>query len=105
MSKIVTKNDNYQSFCQIKLDDGNRILISVAQTGIKVMKLKWAGMVPSGDIFDISTYDLFSDEYASARKKLTEKSLEPNMLDVFKDILLPCSSLEEVKQELDRIFK
>lgn len=105
MSDIITyKNDNYQSYCQIKLDDGNRILISIAQTGVKVMKLKWGGMIPAGDIFNISTQNLFSEDYRFARERLTERSLALNMLDVFRDILLPCKSLPKVEQVLRTIF-
>lgn len=106
MSKIVTyKNSARGKYCQIKLDDGNRILISIAQTGIKVYKLRLAGLIPSGTIFDISTSDLFSEKYKPAREKLTERSLKLDMLDVFKEILLPCRSLEEVQGVLDNIFK
>lgn len=105
MSKIITyKRDNTGKFCQIKLDDGNRILISVAQPGIRVYKLKWMGAIPSETIFDISTDTLFSDQHRHSRQKLTEVSLEPDMLDVLKDVLLPCKSLGEVKSTLLKIF-
>lgn len=105
MSEIITyKNSPTGKYCQIKLDDGNRILISIAQTGVKVMKMKWGGMLPAGDIFDISTQDLFSENYKHAREKLTKLSLELDMLDVFKDILLPCKTLDEVKQVIKNIF-
>lgn len=105
MSKIITyKKDSNGKYCQLKLDDGNRILISVAQPGIRIYTLKWLGAIPSNTIFDISTEDLFSEQYKIAREKLTEKSLEPDMLDVFKDILIPCSSLREVQTVLTDIF-
>jgi len=106
MSEIITyKNGPSGKYCQIKLDDGNRILISIAQTGVKVMKLKWGGMIPSGDIFDITTQELFSEEYKHAREKLTEKSIALDMLDVFKEILIECGSLEEAVKTLDDIFR
>lgn len=105
MSEIITyKNSPSGKYCQIKLDDGNRILISLAQTGIKVMKMKWGGVMPAGDIFDISTQDLFSEKYRHSREKLTEISLELDMLDVFKDVLLPCRTLDEAKKVLNEIF-
>ncbi len=106
MSKIITyKNSPAGKFCQIKLDDGNRILISIAQPGIKVYKLMLFGSMPSGTIFEISTADLFSEKYKPAREKLTEISLELDMLDVFKDLLLLCKSLEGVKKKLHSVFK
>lgn len=105
MSEIITyKNSPSGKYCQIKLDDGNRILISIAQTGVKVMKLKWGGMIPSRDIFDITTQELFSEKYKPAREKLTEKSIAMDMLDVFKEILIECCSLEEAVKALDDIF-
>lgn len=106
MSKIITyKNGSSGKYCQIKFDDGNRILISMAQVGARIYKLKWGGLIPGDIIFDISIGDLFSDKYKPARDRLTEKSIELDLLDVFKDILLPLKSLEEAKTELDRIFK
>lgn len=105
MSEIITySNSPTGKYCQIKLDDGNRILISIAQTGIKVMKMKWGGILPAGDIFDISTQDLFSEQYKRARERLTKVSLELDMLDVFKDVLLPCKTLDEAKKVLKEIF-
>jgi len=105
MSQIITyKCDSSGKYCQIKLDDGNRILISIAQEGAKIFKLKWGGLWPSETIFNISTNDLFSDEYKFARERLTERSFALDMLDVFKEILIQCKSLEEVREELNKIF-
>lgn len=50
LSKIITyKNDKYRCFCQIKLNSGERILISIAGTptpSIKVSKLALGGLYP-----------------------------------------------------------
>ena|SRR3989344_4514283 len=105
MSEVVTyKLSPSAKYCQIKFDDENRILISVAQAGIKISKLKWGGLVPSETIFEISTSVLFSEEYKFARERLTEKSLEFDMLDVFRDVLLKVDSLESARKELETIF-
>lgn len=105
MGKIITyKRSPTGKFCQIKLDDGSRILISIAQTGVKICKLKW-GVIPVNTVFEISTSELFSEKYKPAREKLTERSLELDMLDVFKDILLSCKSLGQVREVLDDIFR
>ncbi len=105
MTKIITyKSGSSSKYCQIKFNDGNRILISVAQTGIKISKLKWGGLIPSETVFEISTSDLFSDKYKFARENLTKKSLEFDMLDVFKEILLKVNSLDQAKEELRTIF-
>lgn len=105
MSKIVTySNSPRGKYCQIKFDDGNRILISIAQSGIKIFKLRFMGAIPAGTVFEISTDDLFSEKYKVAREKLTKVSLEPDFLDVFRDLLLPLKSLKEVRDTLNRIF-
>jgi len=105
MSKIITyKNSSTGKYCQIKFDDGNRILISLIQTEIKIFKLNWLSL-PKETLFEISTLDLFSDKYKKAREKLTERSLAFDMLDVFKEILIECHSLEEALKTLDDIFQ
>ncbi|MFQ5715063.1 MAG: hypothetical protein ACE5GU_13630 [Candidatus Scalinduaceae bacterium] len=46
MSRIIRKrNDSRQIFCNIELDSKERILISVAHTGLKIFKLK-LGTIP-----------------------------------------------------------
>jgi len=105
MSEIIAyKSGLSAKYCQIKFNDGNRVLISIAQTGIKILKLKWGGLIPSENIFEISTAELFSDNYKFARKRLTERSLAFDMLDVFKEILLRTDSLESARRELNAIF-
>ncbi len=71
---------------------------------IKISKLKWAGLIPSETIFEISTISLFSSQYEFARKRLTERSLQFDLLDVFKEILLKVDSIESAKGELASIF-
>ncbi|OGG04878.1 hypothetical protein A2Z33_06265 [Candidatus Gottesmanbacteria bacterium RBG_16_52_11] len=105
MSQIITYQKSPSGkYCQIKFDDGNRILISLAQVGVKISRLKWGGLIPAETILEISTPDLFSDKYKPVREKLTEISLEPDFLDVFKDLLLPIKSLDEARKTLDKIF-
>lgn len=105
MSEIITySNSPTGKYCQIKFDDGKRILISLTQTEIKVFKMKFLGSIPSDTIFQITTLDLFSNKYKSAREKMTEKSTALDMLDVFKEILIECHSLEEAAKTLDDIF-
>lgn len=105
MSSLITyKSGSNAKYCQIKFNDGNRVLVSVAQTGIKISKLKWGGLIPSETIFEISTSDLFSAEYKFARERLTERSLEFDMLDVFKEILLKVDLFDSAKKELSAIF-
>lgn len=105
MSKIISyKSGSNAKYCQIKLNDGNRVLISIAQVGIKISKLKWGGLIPSETIFEISTPVLFSKEYKFARERLTERTLEIDMLDVFKEVLLKVDSIDQAVGEIEKIF-
>lgn len=53
MGKIITyKNEGTKGvFSQIKLDSGERVLISIAADEIKIFKLKFFGVIPSGTIW------------------------------------------------------
>jgi hypothetical protein len=44
MSKIITYKEG--AYSQIKLDSGERILLSVAQTGIVIFKMRFFGVIP-----------------------------------------------------------
>lgn len=106
MSEIITySNSPSGKYCQIKFDDGKRILISLTQAEIKIFKMKFFGGIPSDTIFEITTLDLFSKKYKKARERLTEKSMALDMLDVFKEILIECHTLEEAIKTLESIFQ
>ena len=107
MAKIIIyKNENEKGkYCQIKYPDGKIILISIAQPGIKIYKMTWFGLWPIKTIFEISTFDLFSDKYKMTRSRLNDYSLELDMLDVMKDIAMSCKSLVDLSNKLNGIFK
>lgn len=96
MSEVVTyKNAGVDGcFCQIKLDSGERVLISIAQPGIELFELDQAGVVPiktlvSWDIVDIgSAIQIFAD--------LGFPEKPP--LDAIKDRILKCRSIVELLQ-------
>lgn len=82
------------AYCQLRLANGERILIGCAQTGIKISKLAFAGIIPtktiaSWPITQIDTVvNLFGDE----------NNLAEQPLDAIKRKLMTCSSIQEVKQ-------
>ena len=82
------------AYCQLKLASGERVLISCAQTGIKIMKLGLAGLIPTKTITDwpisqlAAAIHIFADE--------SKPSQHP--LDVMKDKLMTCSSIREIEQ-------
>lgn len=82
------------AYCQLKLASGERVLISCAQTGIKIMKLALGGLIPTRTIVDwpitalASAIELFADESAPAQ----------HPLDAIKNKLAHCSSIAEIEQ-------
>jgi hypothetical protein len=56
VGKVVTyANDAKRCFCQIRLDNGDRILISFASVptaSVKVMKLALGGMIPVQTVWE-----------------------------------------------------
>jgi len=96
MSKIITYSSKSPPgiFCQIKLTNNERILISIANSGVKVFELDSMGLTPIRTIWEcndlVKAVKLF-DEFITQDKKL---------LDVIKDILIGCTSIEEVSQKL-----
>lgn len=56
MAKIITYKEG--CFSQIKLDSGERIMLSVAQTGIAIFKMRFFGAVPGRKLGEWSPQDL-----------------------------------------------
>lgn len=82
------------AYCQLKLASRERVLISCAQTGIKIMKLSLGGLIPTRTIADwpVSRLEavikIFADE--------TNPSQHP--LDAIKNKLMACSSIKDIEQ-------
>jgi hypothetical protein len=58
VGEIVAKRDNKrQCFAQLKLDNGDRILISVASGLVRVSKLGWRGLWPVATLWETQTVD------------------------------------------------
>jgi hypothetical protein len=109
MGKQITyRNDLRAQFCQIELEDGKRILISVAEGYVKIFTLKFFGAIPGKTIYAGKVMDLFySDYYNKVIEQLNQETSEApkygfNQLDVFRKVLLPCKSLEEVGHTLEK---
>lgn len=60
MSRIVTFSDQKPSgtFAQIKLDDGQRILISFTKTEMAIFRLRFMGLVPGKKIYSRNISDV-----------------------------------------------
>jgi hypothetical protein len=82
------------AYCQLKLASRERVLISCAQTGIKIIKLGLGGLIPTKTIADWPVSKLaiaihtFADE--------TNPSQHP--LEAIKNKLMTCSSVQEIEE-------
>ena len=47
MGKVIVKRDTpQQCFARLELNNGDQVMISVAEAEVKVTKMNWAGMLP-----------------------------------------------------------
>ncbi len=92
MAEVITYKPG--AYCQLKLASRERVLISCAQTGIKIMKLGLGGLIPTKTIADwpvsklATAVHIFADE--------TNPSQHP--LEAIKNKLMTCSSICEIEQ-------
>jgi hypothetical protein len=92
MAEIVTYKPGV--YCQLKLASGERVLISCAQTGIKIMKVVLGGLIPTRTIVDWPISEL-----ASAIEVFADESTPmQHPLEAIKNKLLNCSSIKEIEQ-------
>jgi hypothetical protein len=98
MSVVVRyKNDGRSGcFCQIKLDSGERILISIAVSGIKVFKLILRGLIPIKIIWNCPISKL----YSTIDKFIDPEDPMKHPLDSVRDALLKLKSIKEVEDFL-----
>lgn len=96
MGKIITyKNAGPKGmFCQIKLESGERILISIAQSGVKIFKLRFMGMIPVKTLWELNDIVHMVEMFADPANP------EKPPLDAIRDKLINCKSIKEV---LDKI--
>jgi len=108
MSRVVTyANSKFQCFCQIKLDDGERILISIASApspSIKVIRLGFFGLWPLQTIWEYNPtlaggYDAYVRKLAMMFQDPRAKEVK-HPLDILRDRLLPCRSITAAQDSL-----
>ena len=101
MTDIITYSDRRASgtYAQLKLDDGSRILISLTQTEIAILKLILGGTIPTGKLFkhNISEFlDFFS-------VRVEQIGFGGSLLDAVVEYLLPCSNVREVVDKMSAV--
>jgi len=108
MSKVVTyTNSKHLCYCQIKLDSGERVLISIAtapKPNVQLKKLCFFGLLPIKTIWEYNP--VMAGGYEAYVRKMMQMFQDPSAsepkhpLDVLRDRLLPCSSISEVLDSL-----
>ena len=95
MGKVIVEREApHQSFARLELNNGDQVMISVAEGEVKVIKMKWAGMLPgptlwkSGSVAEI--VEKFFDE-----TKLPERPIEAVI-----DKVIDCRSAADVVARL-----
>jgi hypothetical protein len=93
MAKIITyRNEGSKGvFCQLKLESGERILISMTQNNTKIFKLGLMGLVPMGTIWESSDIEEMIRIFADPANP------EKHPLDAIIGKLIDCKSIDELK--------
>lgn len=96
MAKIITyKNEGAKGvFCQLKMENGERILISMTQKDTKILKLGLMGLVPMSTVWESSDIKEMIRIFANP----TNPEQQP--LDAIIEKLIECKSIDEVKSRI-----
>ena len=98
MGKIITyRNEGTKGvFCQIMLNNNERLLISLAGNYVKVFKLILGGRIPGKTVWKLEIFIL--------QELLQRNDIYEHPLDVFKNKIVDCNSSKDVKIKLDQFF-
>ena len=95
MGKVLVKRDEpHRCFARLELNNGDQVMISVAQGEVKVVKMKWAGMLPGPTLWK-------SENVAEiAEKFFDETTLPQRPIEAVIDKIIDCRSAAEVVARL-----
>src|SRR6185369_15795852 len=93
---LVKKDDDRQCFARIKLDSEEQIMISVAQSGVKIFKMKWAGLIPASTLWESKTIAEVAEKFFDDGKPF-QRPLESII-----DKLINCETAAAVIVQLTR---
>lgn len=103
MAQIQTFQDGTSmgTFSQIKLDDGNKILISLTQTEIAILKVGFLG-IPKETLWKEDIYKFLDFIYPQGH---TSKEANKSVLEISVELAVRCNSLEEVREKFEGLKK
>lgn len=91
-TKLITYRRN--AYFVLKMASGERVLVSFAKTGFKVIQMKFGGLIPSRTIVDWpiseadAAFDLFEDEATPTE----------HLMDAIQNKLLTCASIKDIEE-------
>ena len=95
MGEIIAKKDTpSQCFARLRLENGDQIMISVAQSGVKVLKMKWAGLMPAATLWASASVAEIAKKFFDEREPMQRP------IDSMIDKLIDCRSATEVVARL-----
>jgi hypothetical protein len=95
MGKVIVKRDTpHQCFARLELNNGDQVMISVAQAEVKVIKMNWAGILPGPTLWkSISGAEI-------AEKFFDETRLPQRLIDAVIDRVIDCRSAADIVARL-----
>ena len=86
-AQVILKKENY---CQIKLDSGERILVSLSSSDVKVFKLGFGGLLPTKTLLSMSSIKaaIFLEENG--------QELKYGILEAFIKLCLTSNSINDL---------
>lgn len=95
MGTIEAKRDTAtQCWARLRLDSGEKVLISVAQTGVKIFKLKWGGLLPGPTLWASRSIVEVGEKFFDRDRPLQSP------LDSIIDRVIDCPSTAELCADL-----
>jgi hypothetical protein len=95
MGKVLVKKDEpHQCFARLELNNGDQVMISIAHGEVKVVKMKWAGMLPGPTLWKSENVGEIAEKF------FDETTLPQRPIEAVIDKIIDCRSAEEVVARL-----
>lgn len=95
MGKVIVKRDEpHRCFARLELSNGDQVMISVAQGEVKVVKMKWAGMLPGPTLWKSGSVA------ETAEKFFDGATLPQSPIEAVIDKIIDCRSADDVGARL-----
>ena len=95
MGKVLVKRDEpHQCFARLELNNGDQVMISIAHGEVKVIKMKWAGMLPGPTLWKSGSGAEIAEKF------FDETTLPQKPIEAVIDKVIDCRSADEVVARL-----